>query len=214
MSKEEKRIFYFFLLFGGFFALHAQISITSTPHLQNDTIKLCLSSNNSMSIQASYSNPHDSITWTFQTGSPSKAKGNGPFTVTYNTIGNKPLIVRVYNGGSVVHTHLLRVDVKQHTAVSFVPSQTTFCQSDPVFTLDGYAPSGGYFRGPGISGNTFNPDGIGTGSKTIWYVYENGACKDSASVNMNILATPNTSLMSTGNQVDFEGELVYTLCPP
>ena len=216
MYRELKQLYcLFFLLVSGFFALQAQtLSVLSSVPIQNNTIALCANPTAALSVQASYSGASDSIRWVFQGTTPSSATGAGPFNLSYSAMGNYSMVVRVYSGGSIVSIRLITVEVGEPVTPTFSPSKTSFCQSDSIFTLDGFSPPGGYFRGPGIVGNTFNPDNIGTGNKTLWYVVKYGACADSVSTTVNVETAPNTQLSSTGNQVTFEGQLVHTICPP
>ncbi len=191
----------------------AQPTVTTTPALISDTVFLC-SPANSVTFNSSFSGTSDSIYWNFTNGTPVSANGTGPHVVNYPGVGNFGARVRYYRNDTMVGTKLVRVDIQQLGTISFNPSKTIFCQSDSKFTLNGFSPGGGYFRGPGVNGNKFDPDGIGSGNKTIWYVVEKGGCKDSASAVMNVLATPSTSLNSTGNPTTFQGQTVYSLCPP
>lgn len=204
---------FFALLISQSISANGQSFSVSSPTFQNDTVFLCLNNGATVSFSASITSS-DSVHWNFAGGSPSAASGAGPHIITYAAVGTYNGQVRKYSGGVLDTTYNFKVDVNQLAPVSFSPSKTTFCQSDNKFTLNGFSPSGGTFKGPGVSGNRFDPDAAGAGNKTIWYVVKRGGCKDSASVTMNVLATPNTTLSSTGVQTVFQGQTVYSLCPP
>ena len=56
------------------------------------------------------------------------------------------------------------------TPVSFSGLSTSYNTSDAPSTLVG-SPSGGYFIGPGVVGNTFNPSAAGEGNHSITYTW-------------------------------------------
>jgi len=65
-----------------------------------------------------------------------------------------------------------------------------YCFNAPLDSLSGL-PAGGYFIGPGISGNAFNPSVAGVGTHNIGYVYTNGlSCTDTLYQSVTVLPLP------------------------
>jgi hypothetical protein len=61
----------------------------------------------------------------------------------------------------------------------------TYFNTDGTVTLNG-TPAGGTFSGPGVTGNTFNPD-LAEGNYTITYSYtDNNGCSDVASADVTV----------------------------
>jgi|GEM_PF-1054772 len=59
------------------------------------------------------------------------------------------------------------------------------CATDPVVLLNAVTP-GGTWSGPGVSGNSFNPQVAGVGTHTISYTISNPACSDSDTEIVNV----------------------------
>ena len=54
-----------------------------------------------------------------------------------------------------------------------------------------YAPSGGSFSGPGMSGNVFNPMALSAGNYTVSYTGTDGiGCETTANFVIRVLKTP------------------------
>lgn len=79
------------------------------------------------------------------------------------------------------------------TPVSFSGLPATACVNDPIITLTGL-PAGGVFSGPGISGNTFNPAGSGTGTRVIYYTISGpGICTNTTTQTIVVNSLPAAS---------------------
>lgn len=188
-----------------------QSTLAITPEPSNDTLLLCIPSDNVATFEINGGS--GSYSWSFPGGLPSSATGSGPHVVTYSSTG-------LYNASitapsdTLMDGRQITVIVGSPTSISFTPSDMLFCDSDPIYTIDGTFPSGGYFKGPGISGGTFNPGVAGVGSHTITYYYQNGGCIDSASQTFEVKTTPNTELLAAGTSVVFNGTHTYSRCLP
>lgn len=161
----------------------------------------------------SINNGSGSYSWTFSGGTPSSASGNGPHNVVYSTPGTYQ--VTISNPADPnLNGKQLTVIVGNPPTVIFLPSDTLFCNTDSPFLIDGAAPGGGYFTGPGIAGNTFDPAIAGVGTHTITYYYQNGSCLDSATQTFTVMGTPNTQIAAQGSPILFNGQLTYSRCVP
>lgn len=88
---------------------------------------------------------------------------------------------------STTHT----ITVQPLPSVSIGGLATSYCiPPSQVVTLAGL-PTGGTFSGPGVSGNTFNPQTAGTGVKVVTYTYTDGyGCTNSATASTTVNSTP------------------------
>jgi len=100
------------------------------------------------------------------------AAGIGPHTITYTFATS--------DGCEDIATADL--EVYALPTVTFTPSISEVCESDPTYTFDGFSPSGGTFSGPGVSGNQLDPSALTVYSNTIVYTYTDAnGCSASAS---------------------------------
>ncbi len=69
------------------------------------------------------------------------------------------------------------------------------CANATTYTLTGGLPTGGTYKGIGVTGTNFNASVAGIGTKTLWYIYTNGnGCTDSISKTIVVNAFPTLSL--------------------
>ncbi len=209
-SIKIKHLFFSFLLLLVAGEAGAQVSISTSPALTNDTVFLCLPAN-SVTFNSSFSGTSDSIYWNFGGGAtPSSANGAGPHAVNFSGTGNFGARVRYYLNGNQVSTKLVRVDIQQIGTVSFsIPD--TLCESDPRINLSG-SPAGGVFSGPGVSNNRFDPDIANLGLKTITYTVTSGGCTKSTTQNVYVLDAPEPNLRSTGSSRTWQGVTTFYKC--
>lgn len=188
-------------------------TITSTPSLVNDTAVLCLGGKDTVRFSASGSTAQN-FTWDFGGGSPSSTSGRGPIAVHYSTAGVAQVRAYVSTSGIYTDTLYRYVKVGQPHPVAFMPSDTAFCTTDAPFMLNGVSPAGGYFAGPGVSNGRFDPSVAGVGNHTLWYIFEDGSCLDSASVRVNVKSASAPNLLAQGTPTNFNGKKTYTRCVP
>ncbi len=117
--------------------------------------------------------------------SPSTA-GAGTHTLTYS-----------YGTGSCKTTDTKIVKVNALPTVSAGSNQSV-CVSASAFDLTGMSPSGGYWKGTGITDSgkgTFNPGKAGTGSHSVTYFYKDGStgCINSKSKTITVNSLPTVS---------------------
>jgi hypothetical protein len=87
------------------------------------------------------------------------------------------------------------------------PELESVCMSSGVQTLPAGTPSGGFWEGPGVSGNTFDPTQTGVGDFMLHYVYESPEmCVFKASRSLTVYDAASVTLESIGpfcsNSVD------------
>ena len=78
----------------------------------------------------------------------------------------------------------------------------THCSSDAPFALAGGSPVGGYYDGPGVSNNNYDPSSAGYGSTLVavdlMYIYTDAnGCKDTAINPVNVQLSPEVELSSS-----------------
>ena len=130
--------------------------------------------------------------------------GIQPYTYTWpaGVFSNQPIATGLTSGNYTVSvtdsigcqkTTTINISAPSGPTVNF-DSVPDLCLGASAITLNA-TPLGGTFSGPGVTGNIFNPSGLGTGSFTLSYVYADTAgCTDSASQVVNIDSVPNVTL--------------------
>ncbi|MFN9949700.1 MAG: hypothetical protein ACK53B_02935, partial [Bacteroidota bacterium] len=106
----------------------------------------------------------------------------GSYTVTYS-----------FSNGSCSSMISTEVTIFSLPIVSYQPAISAVCIQANPFSLTGGSPTGGVYRGPGVSGDLFDPRAAGTGLHIIEYTYTNA--KGCA---MTISATIAVSAVSPG----------------
>ncbi len=115
---------------------------------------------------------HDSSTTATQILSPAT-------TTTYSVNGT------ALNG--CIDSTVFTVTVNPNPTVTFAPSQTVFCLSDPILAVNGGNPSNGVYSGNGISNGNFNPSAAGVGTHYILYTYADAnGCSDTAGASLQV----------------------------
>ncbi|MGB0176541.1 MAG: PKD domain-containing protein, partial [Owenweeksia sp.] len=188
----------------------AQLNVSANPAIQSGTVFLCLDDANTITYTASFSGTNDSLIWTFTGGNISNGTGPGSHTVTYAATGSFSAVVNVYHMDSIIATQSLIAQVNQLSTPTFT-IQDTICESDPPITLSG-TPPGGTFTGPGVSGNTFDPDAANLGSNTITYTVTSGACTESTTRSIFVKDAPEPVLRANGFGSSWQGVLTYSSC--
>ncbi|MCB2220558.1 MAG: T9SS type A sorting domain-containing protein [Bacteroidetes bacterium] len=83
------------------------------------------------------------------------------------------------------------------------------CDTEPAFNLTGGLPGGGYYIGPGVTDNMFDPAVAGAGIHSIGYVYmDENQCSDTAYQDMTVNASP---VFELGADTAICANLTYTL---
>lgn len=145
---------------------------------------LCLNTNR---FTFEHGNPNvRSTTWYFGDGDSSK---NNPATHSYSTSGKKYINVRVVDLDGCTASVSDSVEVFEEPDNYFSGLDTVYCLNDPVAQLKPNLP-GGRFAGSGvnISDSTFNPNV--TGNFTVHYIYTQGNCIDTFTINTRVLDRP------------------------
>lgn len=139
--------------------------------------------------------PPWSLTYTDGTNSTTVSGINtSPYTFTTSTAGiytvsalNDANCPGSSNGAALVNVYPLpNVTLAAFNAV---------CLNTPVFPLNGGAPAGGTYSGPGVSSNNFNAATAGTGNHTITYTYTDGnGCTNTATNTITVYGLPAVDL--------------------
>lgn len=172
------------------------ITVESPPVITtNPTTPLCENSG-----------PQDLLTMV----SASPAGGTFTFTgpgVTGNNfdpvgLGGGPVNITVdYTLGSCTSTEVMVIDVEATPALTLNPLSPVCENSTPLdlLTMVGALPAGGTFTfvGTGVSGNSFDPAGLGGSTATIDVTYMVGACTVISSMNIDVQQTPTITLNPT-----------------
>jgi len=93
-----------------------------------------------------------------------------------------------------VNTETQAITVNPLPVLTITGLNTVYCYNAPTDNLTG-TPAGGYFIGPGISGNTFNATNAGVGVHQVGYVYTDAnVCTDTLTYNVTVLSLPHMAL--------------------
>jgi PKD repeat protein len=113
---------------------------------------------------------------------PSSA-GAGTYSIAYSYTDN--------NG--CTNNASQNITVLSAPQVSLTLNQS-LCENEGSINLNGGLPSGGFYSGPGVSSNTFDPSISGTGVHSISYIYLNtNSCSDTAFDIIIVNAVPQVS---------------------
>ncbi len=128
--------------------------------------------------------------------------GPGPHQILFTASSNgplRPVLLRVTEptsgGGSACQSiRSATVTVQSAPALSFTGLSPKYCINASATTLVP-SPLGGVFKGPGVSGNVFDPATSGIGTHTIWYVFTTAlGCQDSISQTTQVFSLPTASI--------------------
>ncbi|MCB9187162.1 MAG: T9SS type A sorting domain-containing protein [Flavobacteriales bacterium] len=138
-----------------------------------------------------------------QYGSPS----GGEWTILSQTqtqvtaqdlgVGMFPLHYVVENE-ACLDTATVMVEVMEAVPASFTLSTDTLCMNYGTLELTTGTPAGGYYFGPGVNNNQFDPMDAGAGTFSLAYGYDEGVgCADTAYVDIEVLESPEATLTSS-----------------
>lgn len=108
----------------------------------------------------------------------------------------------INNAVSVVYTTLfacsspaVNLNVLIYNVVPTITQIGPFCSTDPCVPLVG-TPAGGVWSGAGVVNNQFCPQTAGAGTSAVSYLYTNGGCSFSTSVNVVVNPLPTLTPIS------------------
>lgn len=139
-------------------------------------------------------------TFTLTGGSPSGGVFSGPGVVSnqFKTavsgsgLFNINYTVTNVNGCKNMASDTIRVHPLP--AVTFTLLADNFCLGDTTISLEGGAPAGGIYSGPGVSANQFKPLVSGTGSFALTYrITDTKGCSNAAKDSIHVNPLPNVS---------------------
>jgi gliding motility-associated-like protein len=105
--------------------------------------------------------------------------GGNTRTININTAGTYAVNV---TQGTCTASAQMTLSVNPIPTPTITNTVTTFCTSDPAFTLTG-SPAGGTFTINGITTNTFNPNMLGAGSYNVIYSLTQNGCTGTTNKN-------------------------------
>jgi len=127
--------------------------------------------------------------------------GTSPYVYSWSNGANTSGI-SVFNGGSYSVTITDNngcTDFDEIEIIEVQPPVVTITPVSPICELSGpvilsASPAGGFFGGPGVTGNQFNPQVAGAGTHTINYVYSENGCTFTESIQIIVNAQPVVTL--------------------
>ncbi|MET3885920.1 beta strand repeat-containing protein [Niastella sp. OAS944] len=157
----------------------ATVSVNALPTVTADNKQICIG-NNAVALTGTPAG--GSWSGTGVSGSTFNANGlaAGNYTVTYSYT----------DANSCTNTANATVTVNALPSVTANNKQVCFGNNSVVFTG---TPAGGTWSGTGVSGSTFNANGLAAGNYTVTYSYTDGnGCVNTAAaiVTVNALPTP------------------------
>ncbi|MCK9448547.1 MAG: T9SS type A sorting domain-containing protein [Bacteroidales bacterium] len=212
-----------FLLFTGYEAL------AQSANFQADVMNTCVGQNVVFTNTSIGTTPNTIYEWTFGEGAnPANAVGEGPVTVTYTTIGQKTVSLKITEGGSSnteTKNNYISVSAGNTITLTSGPgtNMQTVCLNDPLAPSITYATTGG---------NNVNVDGLPLGVNFVFnnnllvisgtpaetgnfnYLIElTGGCGKataSGSIIVNPLPIPNLQSSIAGNEFCAGTEVMFT----
>ncbi|MCB0635714.1 MAG: PKD domain-containing protein [Lewinella sp.] len=138
-----------------------------------------------------FSGEIDSYQWTFAGGTPGAANTADPGTIQYDAPGTYPVIIQV-DGDCGMLTDTITLDIQSPTDLQIDPVNQPLCSGSSPDTLLVNA-MGGQWTGMGITNTNlgiFDPGAV-TPDQTYTLVYTlvNGACIDTASIDLEVVAS-------------------------
>ncbi len=124
--------------------------------------------------------------------------GPGVFSLFY---------IVVDSSGCLFDTAVVDITVLAAPQVTFAPIQD-LCMDTPPFLLSGGSPIGGTYVGPGVSGETFDPQAAGAGLHVLIYSFtDTMGCTDTAQQSIRVEEIP------ISPTIQITGDTLYTLSP-
>ncbi len=143
-----------------------------------------------------YSGTIDTYQWTFTGGNPATSSDPTPSGVTFANPGTAKVVIEV-DGACGAQADSIEIDIQSNTAVSIDPVNGPICSGSSPITLSADVP-GGIWTGNGISDRfdgIFDPGRVNPGQTyTITYTIENGACSNSATTDIQVVASENVTI--------------------
>lgn len=158
-----------------------------TPYV--DTVHTCGSQPVTLSVNGPISGDYN-WSWSPSTGlsttTGAVVVAAPPVTTTY-TITGTPLTTCVPPVTMTLVVEIIPGTAGGGAAPVIVPVATTYCSSDPPFTLSADS-TGGTWTGPGMSSSgTFTPSIAGAGTHNIIYTIGAGACVQSDTIQLTVV---------------------------
>jgi len=144
---------------------------------------------------ASITGNPDNIIWCYQLEgeAPVCVTQNAPPTIPFNQAGSHLFYVMVESGCDTI-SDTIDIEIQTLANIAIEPLPTPICTSSDPIDLT-VTPAGGEWtiNGTAVAGS-FDPSEVGEGSATIRYAIGEGACSDEATIEIDIIASPNIEL--------------------
>jgi PKD repeat protein len=137
----------------------------------------------------------DTYRWTFEGGNPASSSDPNPSGIVFSNPGTARITIEV-DGSCGTASAFIEVEIQSNTPVSIDPVDGPICSGSSPITLTASV-GGGIWTGPGISDRfdgTFDPGRVSPGTYTITYSIENGACSNSATTEIQVVASQSVSI--------------------
>ena len=127
-----------------------------------------------------------SATWNFGDG---QASSDSPAIHVYKSPGKKLVTLDVVDVSGCVGSFVDSVELFEEPDNFFSGLDTAYCLNDPIAVMKPNL-SGGQFEGGNVSSvdSSFNPSAVG--SYSVRYIYSQGNCKDTFTINTKVLDVP------------------------
>ena len=142
----------------------------------------------------------DELTNVVNSGNSFETGQTEPGTYTY--------YVTQFDGGCESLPLMINLHINSQPEATLDPLGDV-CDTEPIFELTGGMPAGGYYMGPGVADNMFDPSVAGAGTHEIAYVFmDENMCSDTAYQNLVVNASPAFEL---GADTAVCANITYTL---
>jgi PKD repeat protein len=156
----------------------------------------------------------DTYRWTFEGGNPASSSDPNPSGIVFSNPGTARITIEV-DGSCGTASAFIEVEIQSNTPVSIDPVDGPICSGSSPITLTASV-GGGIWTGPGISDRfdgTFDPGRVSPGTYTITYSIENGACSNSATTEIEVVASQSVSIQDASFCED-SGPAAIQVSPP
>ncbi len=168
----------------------------------------CQKCNGTAQVIASGGTGSYSYSWT-----PIPSNGQGTSSVEGLCYGEYTIIVS--DGSCNLASETISIDSVGMPPVIDITNSTTFCETDPLYTLVVLS-SGGFWSGVGIIDSLngiFDPDLAGPGNFTISYTIVNSLCSDTDSIQIEVSAMPQIQISPVDGLCESDSSLLLTATP-
>lgn len=126
----------------------------------------------------------------------------GIFTPALAPIGNNNVIEYIVGTNTCFASATIAIQVEAFVSAAIISKIDDQCSTNPPMSLVPFTiNSSGFWTGPGLTGSTFNPGAVGTGSFVLNHhtsSYPSGLCPDQATVAVQVFSLAAPSITHVG----------------